>query len=151
MKILMVCLGNICRSPIAEGVLKHKVSEHGLDWTIESAGTESYHIGSAPHTHSQQVCLEHGIDISDQRARKFRAEDLEFYDKVYAFADDVFEEIRSIAGVRADISNVEFFMNELRPGTNESVPDPYYGGKDGYIFVYDIIEQTCNAIINKYK
>ena len=86
MKILMVCLGNICRSPIAEGVLRHKVKEHGLDWTVESAGTNPYHTGEAPHKYSQKVCLTHGIDISGQRARTFTKNDFEAYDVIYAFA-----------------------------------------------------------------
>ncbi len=151
MKILMVCLGNICRSPIAEGVLKHKVKEQGLNWVVESAGTESLHVGEAPHKYSQKVCMQHGIDISDQRARKFLAVDLTQYDKVYAFAGDVFREIQIIAGRNADISNVDFFLNELHPGKNESVPDPWYGNEDGYTTVYELINTTCNAIIDKYK
>ena len=150
MKILMVCLGNICRSPIAEGVLRKKVEEHGLDWQVDSAGTESYHIGSLPHKHSQEICRQHGIDITDQRARQFDKTDLNKYDKIYALAEDVLEEIQYKAA-GADMSNVSLFLNELNPGENASVPDPYYGGADGYIFVYDIINQTCDAIINKYK
>ena len=150
MKILMVCLGNICRSPIAEGVLDAKAQEHGLDWQVDSAGTESYHIGSAPHRHSQEICRQNGIDITHQRARQFERADLNKYDKIYALAEDVLEEIRyKVRG--ADMSNVELFLNELNPGENESVPDPYYGGADSYIFVYDIINRTCDAIIEKYK
>lgn len=150
MKILMVCLGNICRSPIAEGVLRHMVSEHGLDWVVESAGTNSYHTGEAPHKFSQKVCLQHGIDISRQLAAKFTAADLAEYDKIYAFASDVLTDIRKIAK-GADISNVDYFLNELHPGKNESVPDPWYGNEDGYLPVYQLIEKTCKAIIEKYK
>lgn len=151
MKILMVCLGNICRSPIAEGLLRHKAQLHGLDWRVDSAGTESYHIGSAPHRHSQEICLRNGIDISYQRARQFNSKDLGRYDKIYALADDVYEEIRRITGRLADMDRVDLFLNELNPGANESVPDPYYGGADGYIFVYELIERTCEAMIERYK
>lgn len=151
MKILMVCLGNICRSPIAEGVMQRKVQEQGLDWEVDSAGTESYHIGSAPHYHSQDICLKHGLDISAQRARKFSKADFEKYDKIYALAEDVYEAIESIGGAAADMSKVELFLNELNPGKEESVPDPYYGGADGYIFVYELVDKTCDAIIEKYK
>src|SRR5690349_25013459 len=84
MKILMVCLGNICRSPLAEGILKHKAKAAALDWTVESAGTNGYHIGAAPHHLSQKVALLNGINISDQRARQFVKEDSDRYDKVHA-------------------------------------------------------------------
>lgn len=147
----MVCLGNICRSPIAEGVLKHKAKEHGLDWVIESAGTESYHVGEAPHKSSQKVCLAHGIDISHQRARKFTAADIHEYDKIYAFAADVFREIRRIAGAGADLENVDYFLNELNAGKNESVTDPWYGTEEGYLPIYQIIDKTCDEIIKRYK
>lgn len=150
MRILMVCLGNICRSPIAEGVMKQKIGHHGLDWEVDSAGTESYHIGEAPHRFSQKVCLANGIDISAQRAMKFRAEHLEQYDKVYAMAADVYEEIKSIARGK-DMSNVSLFLEELEPGSNASVPDPWYGTEEGYLPVYELIERTCNVIIEKYK
>ena len=151
MRILMVCLGNICRSPIAEGVLRHKVKQHGLDWTVESAGTESYHIGEMPHRSSQKICLAHGIDISDLRARKFTADAFADYDMIYAMAADVYREIKRIGGKRADMSKVEMFLNELHPGKDESVPDPYYGAEDGFKPVYELIEKTCSAIVKKYK
>ncbi len=151
MRILMVCLGNICRSPIAEGVMRHKVKQHGLNWDIESAGTESYHIGEAPHRFSQKICLEHGIDISGQRAKKFVAESFAEYDKIYAMAADVYGEIRRIGGAGADMNKVELFLNELHPGSNKSVPDPYYGTEAGYKEVYEMIEKTCEAIIKNNK
>jgi protein-tyrosine phosphatase len=151
MHILMVCLGNICRSPIAEGVLRHKVKQHGLNWVVESAGTESYHIGEHPHRLSQKICMAHGIDISQFRAAKFTADAFEQYDLIYAFADDVYREIKRIGGRHADMSKVDFFLNELTKGKNESVPDPYYGGEDGYHIVYDLVDKTCDAIIENHK
>lgn len=147
----MVCLGNICRSPIAEGVLKHKAKEAGLDWVVESAGTESYHIGEPPHKSSQKVCKAHGVDISHQRARRFTAADLQQYDKIYAFAADVHREIKRICGPGADLGNVDYFLNELEAGCDGSVTDPWYGNEDGYLPVYQQIEETCTLIINKYK
>lgn len=147
----MVCLGNICRSPIAEGVLKHKAEEHGLSWQVDSAGTESYHIGSAPHKYSQRICKTNGLDISDQRARQFDKSDFDKYDIIYALADDVYEEIAAKSSKDSDMENVMLFLNELKPDANESVPDPYYGGEDGYIHVYQLIDATCDAIIKKYK
>ncbi|MEI8278270.1 MAG: low molecular weight protein-tyrosine-phosphatase [Bacteroidota bacterium] len=151
MRILMVCLGNICRSPIAEGVLKHKVQQQGLHWVVASAATESYHIGEHPHRLSQQVCKQHGIDISQQRAIKFTTADFAKYDMIYAMATDVYSEIEDIAADHPDMCKVSLFLNELQPGCNESVPDPYYGNEDGYTLVYDLIDRTCDAIIEKYK
>lgn len=151
MRILMVCLGNICRSPIAEGLLRSKIALHGLDWQVASAGTESYHVGAPPHKHSQAICLDKGVDISCQVARQFTVKDFDNFDKIYALAEDVYEEIERIGGKKADMGKVHLLLNELHPGRNESVPDPYYGGADGYIFVYDLIDQACEAIINKYK
>ena len=151
MRILMVCLGNICRSPIAEGVMRHKIKQHNLDWTVASAGTESHHIGSAPHRFSQKICDTNGIDISDQVAKKFKASDFDCYDKIYAMAADVYEEIVHIAGHTVDYNKLEYFLNELENDCNGSVPDPWYGTEEGYEPVYQLIERTCEAIINKYK
>lgn len=150
MKILMVCLGNICRSPIAEGVLRHKAALLGLSWTVDSAGTNGIHVGASPHRHSQEVCRQHGIDISYQRGRQFIPEDLTRFDKIYVLADDVYREVRRIAGPHADLSKVDYLMNELHPGSDASVPDPWYGDRDGYLPVFQMIDKACTAIIEKY-
>src|SRR5947209_1670271 len=104
MKILMVCLGNICRSPLAEGILKQKVKEAGLPWQVDSAGTNGLHVGQAPHHLSQKVARMKGLDIGNQRARNFVKEDFDRYDKIYAMADDVMEDIRRIAREKFDPS-----------------------------------------------
>ncbi|PZF72476.1 low molecular weight phosphotyrosine protein phosphatase [Taibaiella soli] len=146
----MVCLGNICRSPIAEGVMQEKINQHHLDWTVDSAGTESFHVGEAPHRFSQKVCANHGIDISHQRARRFIKADFKNYDKIYAMAKDVYYEIENIGSFNGDMSKVVLFLNELKPDSNESVPDPYYGGEAGFEPVYELIDQTCDAIVQRY-
>ena len=151
MKILMVCLGNICRSPLAEGILQHKAWQAGLNWSVESAGTNSYHTGEAPHQFSQKVARLNGIDISKQRSRKFLAEDFENYDKIYAMAEDVREEIQRIAKNKYNKEKVELFLNELFPGKNMDVPDPWYGPEPGYHQVYKIIDEACDAIVKKYS
>lgn len=150
MKILMVCLGNICRSPLAEGILKHKAKAAGLNWTVESAGTNGYHIGEAPHHLSQKVALLNGIDICDQRARQFVKEDMDRYDKLYAMADDVLDEMKRIARHKWNPGKVDFFLNELHPEENRSMPDPWYGTEPGFHEVYKIINETCDVIIEKY-
>ncbi|WP_018627169.1 low molecular weight protein-tyrosine-phosphatase [Niabella aurantiaca] len=151
MKILMVCLGNICRSPLAEGILQKKAAEQGLDWEIDSAGTNGYHTGEAPHRLSQKVAALHGIDISGQRARDFAAADFDRFDKIYAMAGDVIDEIRYIARNRFDASKVQLIMNETEPGGDQDVPDPWYGPEPGYHEVYDLLEKASDAIIAKYR
>ncbi len=150
MKILMVCLGNICRSPLAEGILQHKAFLAGLPWSVESAGTEIYHIGNPPHPLSQKVAMMHGIDIGRQRARKFMADDFLLFDKIYALAEDVMEEIKLIAGRKFDGNKIDLLMNELFPGKNRDVPDPYFGTESDYHYSYQLIEEACEAIIRKH-
>ncbi len=152
MKILMVCLGNICRSPLAEGILKHKIKIKGLGWTVDSAGTNGYHVGESPHRSSCKVAKEHGIDISTQIARQFVKEDFDNYDLIYAMANDVITEMKLIAGNKYNSTKVDLLMNELQPGKNSNVPDPWYGNEAGYYPVYKMIEEACDAIIlNHYK
>ena len=146
----MVCLGNICRSPLAEGILKEKVSKAGLDWKIESAGTNSYHTGEPPHNLSQKVALLNGIDISKQRARKFAKADLAEFDKIYAMAGDVLYDIKKISAENYDSKKVELFLNELYPGQNMDVPDPWSGPESGYHEVYELIDQACDALVENY-
>ena len=146
----MVCLGNICRSPLAEGILQEKAFKAGLTWSIESAGTNHYCNGDAPHPLSQKVARQNGIDISKQRARKFRAEDIEAYDKIYALAEDVLDDIKRIAGKKFNSNKVDLLMNELYPGKNMEVPDPWYGPEPGYHEVFSLIDKVCDRIVEKY-
>jgi protein-tyrosine phosphatase len=150
MKILMVCLGNICRSPLAEGILQDKAFKAGLNWSVESAGTNSYHTGDCPHHLSQKVAKLNGIDISRQRARRFVPEDFERYDKIYALAGDVMNDIGYIAKNKFDGEKIDLLMNELYPGRNLDVPDPYYGSEAGYHEVYKMLDKVCDKIIEKY-
>ncbi len=151
MKVLMVCLGNICRSPIAEGVLQHLADEVGFDWQVDSAGTNHYHTGEAPHVSSQKVCKENGIDISSQRARRFRAQDFVEYDFIYVMANDVMQDVKKMAGNHFDESKIDFFLNELYAGENRDVTDPWYGTEEGYYKVFEEIKTCCEAIIRKHQ
>lgn len=151
MKILMVCLGNICRSPLAEGILQHKADAAGLGWQVDSAGTNGFHIGEAPHHLSQKISRLNGIDISAQRARRFTAADFQHYDKIYALAGDVLDNIRRAAGKAFDPSKAGLLMDELHPGRNMDVPDPYYGPEADYHEVYKMIDQAADKIIAKYQ
>lgn len=150
MKILMVCLGNICRSPLAEGILQHKISLHGLDWMVDSAGTNGYHNGERPHRLSQKVAKHNGIDISCQISRQFIKEDFNRFDKIYAMASDVIDEMHYITGNHFQSGKVDLLLNELYPGKNIDVPDPWYGTEPGYHEVFAMIDKACDQIIKKY-
>ena len=150
MKILMVCLGNICRSPLAEGILQHKAFKAGLMWSVESAGTIS-ETGQPPHPLSQKVARLKGIDICKQRARRFAAQDFEIYDKIYALSSDVLEMMKRIGGKKFDPEKADLLMNEFYPGEDMDVPDPWYGAEPGYHEVYKMIDEACDAIISKYS
>ena len=149
-RILMVCLGNICRSPLAEGILRAKARAAGLDWEIASAGTNGYHTGEAPHPLSRKVARLNGIDISDQRARPFTATDFQRFDQIYAMAGDVITDMRRIAGRQFEPSKVDLLMNEVHPGRNEDIPDPWSGPEPGYHEVYAMIDEAADHLIAKY-
>ena len=149
MKILMVCLGNICRSPLAEGILQHKATQAGLNWVVDNAGTNGYHIGEPPHQLSIKVALQNGIDISHQRSRKFVAEDFERYDKIYAMADDVLDDMKRIAKNKFNNQKVDLLLNELFPNQNLEVPDPWYGPEKGYREVFELIDKACAAMVRR--
>jgi protein-tyrosine phosphatase len=151
MRILMVCLGNICRSPLAEGIMKEKINIEKLGWLVDSAGTNGLHNGEAPHYLSQKVAKLHGIDISKQRSRKFVLDDFENYDVIFAMANDVMDGINRMRKTANQKNKVQLFLHVANPNKNEDVPDPWYGGEEGYHEVYKIIDEGCTAIIEKFK
>lgn len=151
MKILMVCLGNICRSPLAEGILQQKIKAAGLNWQVDSAGTNGYHTGEKPHYLSQKIALKNGIDISQQRSRKFIKEDFDQFDKIYVMAMDVADEMKIIAGHKFDALKVDLLLNEMYPGQNREVPDPWYGAESGYHEVFTLIDKACDALIKNTR
>lgn len=150
MKILMVCLGNICRSPLAEGILQEKALQAGLHWQVDSAGTNGYHTGEPPHQLSIKVAKLNGIDISRQRSRRFIAEDVEAYDIIYAMANDVLQDMRRIAKNKFDTNKVSLFLEASFPGEDRDVPDPWSGPESHYHEVFEIIDRNCDTIIKKY-
>ena len=150
MKILMVCLGNICRSPLAEGILQHKAWKAGLTWSVESAGTEAFHVGEPPHRLSQKVARLNGIDISHQRSRRFVQEDLLNFDRIYVMDEDNYAEVKRISKKLWNDKKVNLLLNELQPGENKSVPDPWYGNEDGYHLVFEMVDKACEEIVLKF-
>ena len=143
----MVCLGNICRSPLAEGILQYKANEAGLNWIVDSAGTGNYHIGEPPHHLSQKVAKLNGIDISHQRGRQFTKEDLLQFDKIYVMDSDNYNNVKKISGNLWDEQKVDLLLNATWPGENRSVPDPWYGKEDGYHKVFEMVSNACDVII----
>ncbi len=151
MKILMVCLGNICRSPLAEGILRHKADAQMLNWEIDSAATLDNMVGLKPDKSSIKVAENNGIDINNQRARLFIKEDLQKFDLIYAMASDVLEDIKYVAGKDFNPQKVKLFLDEEFPGMNRDVPDPYMMEISAFEKVYELIDRGCDIIINKYK
>lgn len=146
----MVCLGNICRSPLAEGILQAKAAKAGFNWQVGSAGTNGYHTGEPPHQLSIKVANLNGIDICGQRSRRFIAADMEEYDVIYAMAGDVISDMKRIAKNKFDTNKVSLFLDVSFPGEEKDVPDPWYGSEDGYHEVFEIINNNCDNIIKKY-
>ena len=143
----MVCLGNICRSPLAEGILKHKTKN--LDVVVDSAGTASYHVGSLPDSRSIEIANKNGIDLTGQRARQFSEKDFDDFDKIYAMDTNNYSNIISLGRNQSDRDKVDVILNELTPKSYDSVPDPYYGAGDGFQIVYNMLDNACDAIVGK--
>ncbi len=142
-KVLMVCLGNICRSPLAEGILKSKLDKETIQ--VDSAGTASYHIGKKPDSRSISIAKKYGIDISQQRCRQFTAKDFDEYDLIYAMDRSNYENIVALAENENAIAKVNLLLHRSNV-TNKEVPDPYYGGEDGFEEVFQLINAACNLI-----
>ena len=151
MKFLMVCLGNICRSPLAEGILRSKIMMAGLDWIVDSAGTNHYETGFPPHKLSQNIARQNGVEISDQKCRQFLKEDMINFDKVYVMDENNYYEVKRISKQFWNEDKVDFLMNEVYPYENRSIADPYFGNEADYIRVYNQVEKACTNIIEKYS
>ena len=150
MKILMVCLGNICRSPLAEGILRHKIELAGLGWEVQSAGTGSWHIGEAPDPRSQKIAKINGIDISKQKAQKFIPEHFTQFDRIYVMDSSNFRDVLQHAKTESDKNKVELIMNLVDPGKNTAIPDPYYDDTL-YTTVFEMLDKACEEIMNELK
>ena len=144
MRILMVCLGNICRSPLAHGVLEHKLRDTNV--IVDSAGTASYHIGELPDRRSIQVAKSHGIDLSQQKARQFTPKDFDEFDRIYAMDKSNLNDLRELAQNQEDIDKLHLFLDSNPASKYREVPDPYYGGIDGFEEVFALVHETCDII-----
>lgn len=143
MKILMVCLGNICRSPLAHGILEKLASDKGLQWEIDSAGTGGWHIGSPPDQRSIAIAKSHGVDISNQSCRQFKIDDFDKYDHILVMDYSNLTDVRSLARNDLDYNKVSLFLK------NEIVPDPYYDDTQ-FDPVYNMVKERCFDIIEEF-
>jgi len=148
MKILMVCLGNICRSPVAEGLMKAKAKELNLDFFVDSAGTSGWHNGNKADARSRKNALENGINISDQLSRGVVLSDFEQFDIIYAMDESNYDNLIKISPSHHH-HKIKMILNEVYPGKNRSVPDPYYGD-DGFQLVFDLLNDACTIIAKKH-
>ena len=148
MRILMVCLGNICRSPLADGLLRNKVSEKKLPWFVDSAGTAAYHIGNPPDLRMIQTAKSNGIDISDLRARQFTSQDYEDFDRIYVMDQSNYKNVLALANSNADRQKVSLFLDHLYPNEQLEVPDPYYGNQSDFDAVFTLVNEATEALIS---
>tara|TARA_B110000003_G_scaffold130537_2_gene132620 strand:+ start:4543 stop:4986 length:444 start_codon:yes stop_codon:yes gene_type:complete len=143
----MVCLGNICRSPLAEGILKSKLDSDLF--FIDSAGTSAYHIGQLPDPRSINVAKKYGIDITNQRARKFTSNDFSKFDYIYAMDKQNYQNILSLASNETEVNKVNIILSESYTQKNQCVPDPYYDTEHGFEKVYHLLDEVCDLIAKK--
>lgn len=148
MRVLMVCLGNICRSPLAEGLLQKKIEEKGLDWEVDSAGTSAYHEGHAPDSRSIAVAHKYNIDISAQQSRPLTKADLDAFDRIYVMDSENYNNVLDLCDREEQRAKVKMIMNEVQPGYNTAVPDPYWDN-DGFEQVYQMLDAATDKMVER--
>lgn len=148
MKLLMVCLGNICRSPLAEGIMKEKIRSRGLDWEVDSAGTGAYHIGELPDPRSISIAQEHGIDITDQRARKIETKDLDQFDLILTMDQSNYRNVQALARNELQLKKIKSILEFAKENTQREVPDPYWDD-DGFQIVFDLLDEATEGIMKE--
>ncbi len=146
-KILMVCLGNICRSPLAHGILENKLDP--TKYTVDSAGTAAYHIGEKPDRRSIAVARKYGLDITNQRAQKFIKQHFDTFDYIFVMDRSNYNNVLALATTAEDRQKVKMILNEVTPNLNTEVPDPYYGGDQGFENVYEMLDLACSKIADR--
>jgi protein-tyrosine phosphatase len=145
----MVCLGNICRSPLAQGILEKKSKESNVNIHVDSAGTSGWHVGSSPDLRSIKVAQKYDIDISHQKARKFSTYDFKEFDKIYVMDTSNYSDIIRLCSSENECNKVQLILKKIDPENNHSVPDPYYGEEDGFEKIYRLLEKACSRIISE--
>ncbi|MFT4679260.1 MAG: protein-tyrosine phosphatase [Flavobacteriales bacterium] len=151
MKILMVCLGNICRSPMAEGVLRHLAESRNLSIDLDSCGTAGYHIGSGPDYRAIGTMEKHGIDIEDLRARQFHLTDFSEFDLILTMDSNNYDDVVALTNSDQEAAKVKMILNYSYPRENMAVPDPYYGKDDGFENVFELLHDACSKLLDKLE
>ncbi len=151
MKILFVCLGNICRSPLADGILRRKVKEQNLAIDVDPCGTAGYHIGEKPDSRMIKTAKNRGTDIDFLRARQFSKADFTNFDLIFVMDKENYKNVIRLAENEAQKSKVKLVLNEIQANKDLEVPDPYYGGQSGFEHVYDLLDEATTDIIANYK
>lgn len=146
-KILMVCLGNICRSPLAEGILRSKLPTDS--YFVDSAGTGHWHVGNPPDARSVKIAHEKGVNISTLRGRQFSEKDFNDFDYIYVMDSQNYKDVMALSSDENSKAKVGLILNELFPDENVDVPDPYYGLQDGFEKVYHMLDEACEIIAQK--
>jgi protein-tyrosine phosphatase len=148
-KVLFVCLGNICRSPVAEGIMLHLVEEKKLQksWQIDSAGTAGYHIGEAPDHRTVKNAKKNGVDLSKLRARKFSVSDFDEFDAIYVMDESNYENVIALSKNPEHHKKVDYLLNVTHSGKNLPVPDPYYGSEKNFEEVFQLVYAACVKLI----
>ena len=151
MRVLFVCLGNICRSPTAEGVLRHKLQQAGLERQVEvaSAGTGGWHAGEPPDKRTQRAAQLRGYDLSQQRAQQVRVQDFERYDLILAMDNSNLRDLKALQPAKGK-AELDLFLRRYK-GVKHEVPDPYYDGEQGFEEVLDLIEAACDGLVIELK
>jgi len=143
----MVCLGNICRSPLAEGILKSKINPSNV--FVDSAGTGHWHVGNPPDERSIEIGLKYNLDITEQRGRQFKVEDFDDFDQIYVMDNSNKDNVLALAETESHRRKVKLILDEIFPGENVDVPDPYYGGNEGFENVFKMLDEACEKIAGK--
>lgn len=147
MKILMVCLGNICRSPLAEGIMLKLIADNNLNISVDSAGTSNYHVGEQPDNRTINNARKHGVDLSTLRARQFKASDFDEFDLIYVMDKSNRSNVLALAANEQHQQKVKLLLSELNSEEIQEVPDPYFGGEQGFEEVFHLVYKACEVIV----
>lgn len=147
----MVCLGNICRSPLAEGILRQKAEKENISLIIDSAGTSNYHTGENPDSRTIANAKKNGVDVSNLKARQFKVADFDSFDHIFVMDSNNYNDVIALARNEKDKTKVEMILNRVYPNSNMNVPDPYFGGEQGFENVFILLDKACDVIIESFK
>jgi protein-tyrosine phosphatase len=146
-KILVVCLGNICRSPLAEGIMLKLIKENNINMRVDSAGTSNYHVDEAPDKRTIANAAKHDVDLKPLRARQFKASDFDKFDKIYVMDKSNMSNVMALAVNEEQKTKVDLLLNASNPGMDLEVPDPYFGGEQGFEDVFQMVYKACQHIV----